>query len=43
VKQIKLVLGGEPTAKELKAIANLPVGPKMNLPKNIKAALGSKD
>jgi hypothetical protein len=43
INQIKLVLGGEPTveiaAEELKVIANLPVGPDPNIPKNIKMAL----
>jgi hypothetical protein len=47
VNQIKLVLGGKPTAElaasKLKAIAKLPVGPEMNLPKNITAALAGKD
>jgi hypothetical protein len=47
VNQIQLVLGGEPTtelaAAELKAIADLPVGPKPNIPKNIRSALSSHD
>jgi hypothetical protein len=47
VNQIKLVLGGEPTAElaaeELKAIVGLPGGPEHNLPKNIKQALAGPD
>jgi hypothetical protein len=43
MNQIKLVLGGEPTAElaaeELKAVAGLPNGPVHNLPRNIKLAL----
>jgi hypothetical protein len=47
VRQIKLVLGGEPTKEiakaELRAIASLPMDTKHNLPKTIKAALSCKD
>jgi hypothetical protein len=47
VNQIKLVLGGEPTAElaaaELKAIEGLPSGPEHNLPMNIKQALAGPD
>jgi hypothetical protein len=47
VRQIRLVLGGEPTSKiaeaELKAIANLPKDPEHKLPKTIKSALTGAD
>jgi hypothetical protein len=47
VNQIKLVLGGEPTAElaaaEMKEIARLPTGPEHNMPKNIKIALAGPD
>jgi hypothetical protein len=47
VRQIKLVLGGEPTkeiaAAELKAIESLPVAQEHRLPKTIKVALSGTD
>jgi hypothetical protein len=47
VRQIKLVLGGEPTQEiaeaELKAIASLPANQEHKLPKTIKSALSSPD
>jgi hypothetical protein len=47
VRQIKLVLGGEPTKEiaeaKLKLIANLPANAEHKLPKTIKAALNGPD